>query len=117
MNLSNLQTAGVCALLVATLSLGPRAGRPLALPRVPALIMAIGLSVSAILAAWVNAHRYSAGSGAGLFDRDVPIAWIGAPGAPLPLTMLVLSTATAVFVGGVFVLCSRADQGAMLVRE
>jgi hypothetical protein len=99
------------ALLLATLSLGVRKGRPLPFPGVPAAVLAAGLTVSAVLAFWANAHRYFAGSGVGLFDPKVTPAWASATGIPLWLTTLVTVAATAVFLPGVFVIVSRSAAG------
>lgn len=89
-------------LLVGVVSLGPRFGRPLPLPVTPAIIMAVGLTVSAVLAFWANAHRYFAGSGFGLFDPKVEPAWTTATGIPLAAIAVVTIVATAVFISGLF---------------
>jgi hypothetical protein len=99
------------ALLLATLSVGARTGRPLPFPSVPAAVLATGLLASAVLAYWANAHRYFAGSQVALFDPKVQPAWASATGIPLWLTTLVTVAATVVFVPGVFVIVSRSAAG------
>ena len=89
-------------LLVGVVSLGPRLGRPLALPVAPAILIAVGLTLSAVLAFWANAHRYFAGNGFGLFDPKVEPAWTTATGVPLAVISVVTIIATAVFISGLF---------------
>ena len=89
-------------LLVGVVSLGPRFGRPLPLPVTPAIVMAVGVTLSAVLAFWANAHRYFAGSGFGLFDPKVEPAWTTATGIPLAVIAVVTIVATAVFISGIF---------------
>ena len=89
-------------LLVGVVSLGPRFGPPLPLPVTPAIIMAVGVTLSAVLAFWANAHRYFAGSGFGLFDPKVEPAWTTATGIPLAVIAVVTIVATAVFISGLF---------------
>ena len=89
-------------LLVGVVSLGPRFGPPLPLPVTPAIIMAVGVTLSAGLAFWANAHRYFAGSGFGLFDPKVEPAWTTATGIPLAVIAVVTIVATAVFISGLF---------------
>ena len=89
-------------LLVGVVSLGPRFGRPLPLPVTPAIVMAVGVTLSAVLAFWANAHRYFAGSGFGLFDPKEEPAWTTATGIPLAVIAVVTIIATAVFISGLF---------------
>jgi hypothetical protein len=91
------------ALLVLVLCLGTHPVRPLVLARVPAAVLAVGLSVSAVLAFWANAHRYFGGSATGLFDFKLDPAWLSATGVPLWLTTLMTGAASIVFVAGVLV--------------
>ena len=97
-------------LLVGVVSLGPRLGRPLRLPVTPAIIIAVGLTLSALLAFWANAHRYFAGNGFGLFDPKVEPAWSTSSGIPLLVIVVMTVLATAVYVSGIFqVLAERRD--------
>jgi len=68
------------ALLIGVLSLGPRLGRPPALPGAPAVLIGVGLSASAILGYWAYVHRFIAGNGVGLFDPDVLVSASALPG-------------------------------------
>jgi hypothetical protein len=95
-------------LLIGVVSLGPRLGIGLPLPRVPLAMLAVGVSASALLAFWANAHRYFAGSGVGLFDPKVSPEWLSSSGVPLWLTTLVVTVATVTFVSGVFVTIRQA---------
>ena len=70
---------------------------------VTALVLAVGLSLSAVLAYWANAHRYFAGGTFGLFDLKIDPAWLSATGVPLWLTTLMTAAASVVFVSGVLV--------------
>lgn len=88
-------------LVVGVVSVGPRLGRPLPLPRVPMWAMAAGLSISGILAFWAYVHRFTSGSGVGLFDRDAVGAAVSTGGAPVWLTTLVVAAGTVVLVTGV----------------
>jgi hypothetical protein len=90
-------------LLIGVVSLGPRLGVGLDLPRVPQVLLATGLSLGAVLAFWANAHRYFAGSGVGLFDPKVSPEWLSSAGVPLWITTLGVTVATVTFVSGVFV--------------
>ena len=90
-------------LLIGVVSLGPRLAVGLNLPRVPQVLIAGGLSVSAILAFWANAHRYFAGSGFGLFDPKVSPEWLSSTGLPLWLITICTGAASIAFVTGVFV--------------
>jgi hypothetical protein len=90
-------------LLIGVVSLGPRLAVGLNLPRVPQVLIAGGLSVSAILAFWANAHRYFAGSGFGLFDPKVSPEWLSSTGLPLWLITICTAAASIAFVSGVFV--------------
>jgi hypothetical protein len=94
-------------LLVGVLSLGPRLGTPLPLPVVPAWVLGAGLSLSAVVAFWANAHRYLAGNTVGLFDPKVSPAWIGWPGLPIWLTTLAVVIASVVLVWGAFMITMR----------
>jgi hypothetical protein len=98
------------AVLLATLGLGPQIGVPLNLPRLPAMVIAVGLAGSAVLAFWANAHRYFAGSGFGLFDPKVDPAWVSSAGIPLAVTVIVGVAGTVAFVAGA-VLTSRPPLG------
>ncbi|NQW72789.1 MAG: hypothetical protein HQ453_08660 [Actinobacteria bacterium] len=89
-------------LLGGGVSLGPRLGRPLALPVTPAILIAVGLTLSAVLGFWANAHRYFAGNGFGLFDPKLEPAWTTATGVPLAVISVVTIIATAVFISGLF---------------
>jgi hypothetical protein len=91
------------ALLVLVLCLGPRSGKPLELGSAPALALAAGLSVSAVVSYWANAHRYFGGADTGLFDLKLDPAWLSATGVPLWLTTLMTGAASIVFVAGVLV--------------
>lgn len=91
------------ALLIVVLSLGPRVGVPIPMNRTPAVALAAGLSVSAVLAYWANAQRYFAGGTFGLFDLKIDPAWLSATGVPLWLTTLMTAAASVVFVSGVLV--------------
>ena len=93
-------------------SLGPSLGRPLRLPVIPAIIIAVGLTLSAVLAFWANAHRYFAGSGFGLFDPKVEPAWTTSTGIPLAVVVVVTIVATAVFISGLFQIISQAPDRA-----
>jgi hypothetical protein len=99
-------------LLVGVVSLGPRLGRPLRLPVTPAILIAVGLTLSALLAFWANAHRYFAGNGFGLFDPKVEPAWSTSSGIPLLVIALITVIATALFVSGLFQVIARAPDGA-----
>lgn len=90
-------------LLIGVLCLGPRVGAPLVMNRTPALVLAVGLSATAVLAYWANAHRYFAGTDFGLFDPKIDPAWLSATGVPLWLTTLMTAAASVVFVSGVLV--------------
>jgi hypothetical protein len=96
------------SLLVLVLCLGTSPGRPLALAPVPAAAIAVGLSVSAVLAYWANAHRYFGGSQTGLFDLKLDPAWLSATGVPLWLTTLMTGAASTAFVAGVLVSARQA---------
>ena len=89
-------------LLLGVVSLGPRLGRPLRLPVTPAIIIVVGLTLSALLAFWANAHRYFAGNGFGLFDPKVEPAWSTSSGIPLLVIVVMTVLATAVYVSGIF---------------
>jgi hypothetical protein len=95
-------------LLLGVVSLGPRLGRPLRLSVTPAIIMAVGLTLSALLAFWANAHRYFAGNGFGLFDPKVDPAWSTSTGLPLLVIVVMTVLATAVYVSGLFQIITRA---------
>ena len=95
-------------LLLGVVSLGPRLGRPLRLPVTPAIIIAVGLTLSALLAFWANAHRYFAGNGFGLFDPKVEPAWSTSSGIPLLVIAVMTVLATAVYVSGLFQIIARA---------
>lgn len=97
-------------LLVGVVSVGPRLGRPLPLPTAPRWVIAVGLSLSGILAFWAYAHRFTSGSGIGLFAREALGASAGL-GAPLWLTTLVVAASTAVLVTGVLVLNDERRSG------
>ena len=90
--------------LVGVLAIGPRLGRPLPMPRVPARVIGMAVSASAILGYWAYAHRFVAGSGRGLFDLDVLAVPVSSAGVPIWLTTLVVAAATVVLVTGVLVL-------------
>lgn len=98
-------------LLVGVLALGPRLGAPLALPALPAWVIAAGLSASALLAFWANAHRYFAGTTVGLFDPKVSPAWIGWPGVPVWLVATVVAVSTVALVAGSVMLSVRPQAG------
>jgi hypothetical protein len=98
------------ALLLAVVCLGPRPGVALELARTPSVLLAIGLSLSAILAFWTNAHRYFAGTGVGLFDPKVVPAWLSSVGPHVWLTTLVSGAASITFVVGVLVVMRRSAQ-------
>jgi hypothetical protein len=98
-------------LLVGVLALGPRLGVPLALPVLPAWVIGAGLSVSALLAFWANAHRYFAGNTVGLFDPKVSPAWIGWPGVPVWLVAAVVAVSTVALVAGSVMLSVRPQAG------
>jgi hypothetical protein len=74
------------------------------MPRVPAAVIGVALSASAILGYWAYAHRFAAGSGRGLFDLDVLDLPISSAGIPMWLTTIVVAAATVVLVTGVLVL-------------
>ena len=95
------------ALVLAVLGLGPRVARPLALARAPMIVLAAGLSVSAVLSFWANAHRYFAGTTVGLFDPKVAPTWVSSTGVPLWLTTLATGAASIAFVTGVLVTVPR----------
>ena len=95
-------------LLLGVVSLGPRLGRPLRLAATPAIIIAVGLTLSALLAFWANAHRYFAGNGFGLFDPKVDPAWTTSSGIPLLVIVVINVLATAVYVSGLFQIIARA---------
>ena len=99
-------------LLLGVVSLGPRLGRPLRLPVTPAIIIAVGLTLSALLAFWANAHRYFAGSGFGLFDPKVEPAWSTSSGIPLLVITVMTVLAAAVYVSGLFQIIARAPDRA-----
>lgn len=84
--------------LIFVVMLTPKAKEPLSLPRGPAMVMAVGVWVSASLALWANAHRYSVGGTVGLFD--VSVLWSYGP--PLWLTTTLAVIASAVVAAGVF---------------
>ena len=92
-------------LLVGVLCLGPRLGTPLRLPRVPAVLLGLGLSVSAVLGYWAYLHRFVAGAGVGLFD---PAVVTSAEAGPL---LLVTAVATALLVVGVVSLSRPSTAG------
>lgn len=94
-------------LLLGVVSLGPRLGRPLHLPTTPAVLIAVALTLSALLAFWANAHRYFAGSGFGLFDPKVEPAWTTSSGIPLLVIVVIAVLATAVYVSGMFQVISQ----------
>ena len=106
-------------LLVGVVSLGPRFGRPLPLPVTPAIIMAVGVTLSAVLAFWANAHRYFAGSGFGLFDPKVEPAWTTATGIPLAVIAVVTIVATVVFISGIFQVAAETaiDEGRRQIQR
>jgi hypothetical protein len=87
-------------LVIGVVSVGPRLGRTLPMPRVPGVLIAVGLSASGILAFWAYAHRFMAGPDVGLFDPSFDVAWSSGTGIPpvATLTMTVLST--TVLAGG-----------------
>lgn len=85
-------------LLMAVIMLMPRVKEPLVLPRIPAVVITIGLWVSAGVAFWANAHRYSVGNSLGLFD--VSINWSYGP--PLWVTTTLAVISSGVFIAGVF---------------
>ncbi len=87
-------------LLVATVSLGPDLDRPLALPRVPAILGAVAVSASAILAWWANVQRYLVGTGEPLFDRTMTSDWSLPLGLPLAAALALTVLSTVGFVGG-----------------
>jgi len=98
-------------LLVGVLALGPRLGIPLPMPIVPGWAIAVGLSVSAVLAFWANAHRYFAGNTVGLFDPKVSPAWIGWLGVPVWLVALVVAVSTVALVAGSVMMSVRHQAG------
>ncbi len=103
-------------LLLSTLCLGPRPRVALALPRVPGLVLAVALTGSAVLSLWVNAHRYSIGSGFGIFDINPPVAWTAAD-LPLPAILVVGAAATAAFVlGSLWLVSDPAGRGRRQAR-
>jgi hypothetical protein len=87
--------------LVGVLSLGPRLGRPLSLPRVPAIVLTAALSISAVLGYWAYVHRFVAGTGVGLFDPDVLLSSATLPG------LLVIGVAATVLVAGAILVVQR----------
>ena len=99
-------------LVVGVVSVGPRLGRPLPMPRVPGALIAAGLSVSGILAFWAYAHRFVAGPDVGLFDPSFDVAWVTGVGVPLPVTFAVTVLTTALLVGGTVWLSAGAPGGA-----
>ena len=94
-------------LLVGVVCLGPRLGTVLPLPRIPATLLAVGLSGSAVLGFWAYAHRFFAGSTVGLFDPKVSAEWVTASGVPLIVTVPLTMTASVVLVVGTVMLSSR----------
>ena len=92
--------APLLALLMATLLLPRQADRPLPWPIAPAVVVATALAVTSTLAFWINAHRYSFGADAALFDvRDAPV-WTGPLSVhPAVFTLLVAVTSSVVIVG------------------
>jgi hypothetical protein len=88
-------------ILVGVVSLGARPGVPMLLPRVPTVLIAVGLCVSAALAFWANAHRYFAGTTVGLFDPKVDPVWALTGAAPLLIALLSLVATTIYCVGSV----------------
>jgi hypothetical protein len=93
-------------LLVGVVSVGPRLGRPLPMPRVPMVVLSVALSLSAVLAYWAYAHRFFAGSSVGLFDPKASAAWVGAIGVPPLVSLLITAIASAVLVSGAVLLNS-----------
>ena len=75
-------------LVVGVVSVGPRLGRPLPIPRVPGVLVAVALSISAFLGFWSYAHRFFAGTTVGLFDPKVDPAWTNGVGIPAWLVVL-----------------------------
>lgn len=77
---------------------GRRDDSGIALPRAMVWVLAVGMSVSAGLSLWVNAHRYSSGSERGLFDLDLVLEWTGLTVLPLPLVVGVGIVTTVAYV-------------------
>ena len=71
------------------------------------MLIAVALTLSALLAFWANAHRYFAGSGFGLFDPKVEPAWTTSSGIPLLVIVVIAVLATAVYVSGMFQVISQ----------
>ncbi len=87
-------------LVVGVVSVGPRLGRPLPMPRVPGVLVAVALSISAVLAFWAYAHRFFAGTTVGLFDPKVDPAWTNGVGIPAWLVVLATAAASVALVWG-----------------
>ena len=87
-------------LVVGVVSVGPRLGRPLPMPRVPGVLVAVALSISAVLGFWAYAHRFFAGTTVGLFDPKVDPAWANGVGIHAWLVVLVTAAASVALVWG-----------------
>ncbi len=88
------------AIVVATLLLDRRPSDLLPWPRPPAWTVAVLLAVSASLAFWANAHRYSYGPEVGLFDIRVAPAWVGPLQVSPEVIAVVVGLATFVWIIG-----------------
>lgn len=60
--------------------------------------LSIGMSATASISLWVNAHRYASGSTRGLFDIDLEMEWSGLIAVPLPLIVAFGVVATVSYV-------------------
>jgi Predicted membrane protein (DUF2142) len=86
------------SLLMFVVVLMPRMRNPLPLPRGSAFAMTVAVWVTASLAFWANAHRYSVGNTVGLFD--VSVTWSYGP--PIWATTTLAIVASAIVVVGAF---------------
>lgn len=91
--------------LVGVLALGPRLGRPLSMPRVPGIVLALALSISSTLGYWAYTHRFVAGNGVGLFDPDLLLSLTALP------SMLVVGFASTVLVIGAVLVAQHNTDG------
>lgn len=66
-------------------------------PRVPHGVVTALLSVSAVLALWVNFHRYAFGADQPFVSRDMVMAWQGLTGSATVPLLIVASCACVVF--------------------
>jgi len=72
--------------------------RGLPMSRAMVWVLAVGMSSSAGLSLWVNAHRYAAGSERGLFDIDIVLEWTGITSLPLSLVVAIGVFGTVAYV-------------------